>query len=329
MSAEVRWRSKTREVAAHPLFAEAPTRAALDAPESPVSAPNAVYFGIGLCTRHRMAVGLPLDVLGMLLPAERLRAAVGAERLVVLVADAHARANGFDAAEVERRAQAVSRALLRVKVALGLERLCLLRASALQVEPGYQAELRAIRAAAQGSGNEYMYRQTADVAFLDRELGGLLKLGWTVDVDGTAGGRRDEVAFDALVAPWSGRSPAFAYVRCGRALDDRRPKVAPYVGVDRTRRLYLDPSEPVARKLARAQQIASRRNAAAVHEHLSLVADAWGAPGEGLAARLETILRALYPGRGPQAEPLRLDDVRPAARGGLAVADGAAARSTP
>lgn len=316
MSAEAWQRSLTRAIAAEPLFAETPTQAAMEV--APRTAPRAVYFGIGLCTRHRMAAGLPLDVLGMLLPAERLREALAAEHLVVLIADAHARANGFDPAEVRHRADAVSRTLLRIKAARGLDHLRIVRASKLQAEPGYQAVLGRIREAAGAQGNEYMYRQTADVAFLDEELGGILKLGWTVDVDGTEGGYRDEVAFDRQVAPWSGCRPHFAYVRCGRALDDRRPKVSPYVGVDRSRRIYLDPHERVEDKIARFPHIASRRNVAAVTEHLARVAEAWGAQGESLADRLQDILRRVYPGRSVRAPRGRLDSVS-AVRGGLAV----------
>ena len=173
----------------------------------------------------------------------------------------------------------------------------ILRASALHREAGYRAALARIRAQAAGQGNEYMYRQTADVAFLDEALGGILKLGWTVDPAGVAGGYRDEVAFDRHVAPWSGRNPCFAYVACGRAFDDRRPKVSPYVGVERARRIYLDPRESIGAKLARASQLASKRNIAAARRHLSLIADAWGAPEASLDVRLRGILGTLYPSR--------------------------------
>lgn len=299
-----------RVVDAEPLFA----RDATDAGLARLSErPGAVYMGIGLCTRHRMAEGLPLDVLGMLLPAERLRAAVGAEHLVVLIADAHARASGFPAEAVARRAAAVERALLRVRLARGLDRLVLIRASALHAEPGYQSALGRVERRAGDEGNTYMHRQTADVAYLDEALGGILKLGWTVDVDGTSGGYRDEVAFDRLVAQWSGRQPAFAYVRCGRALDDRRPKVSPYVGVDRRRRIYLHPGESVRDKLTQGPHIASRRNVAAVRSHLELLAGAWGATEGPVEQRVDEVLAALYPGRGPVRVARPRFESRPAA----------------
>lgn len=299
-------------LADEPLFAsKAPHR--LDGGQN---RPRAVYMGVGLCTRHRMAAGLPIDILGMLLPADALRRAVGAEHLVVLVADAHAASNGFPASEVEHRARAVTTALNRIKLARELDHLRVVRASFLQAEAGYQAVLARIRARAGEEGNEYMYRQTADVAFLDQALGGILKLGWTVG----AGGYRDEVAFDGQVAPWSGHHPGFAYVRCARAFDDRRPKVSPYVGVERGRRLYLDPAESIDRKLARAGQLASARNVAAAREHLDLVAQAWGATGAHLDARLNGILANLYPGRTVPAVPLRPPSRVPSSARGLAVA---------
>ncbi len=282
-----------RVIAAEPLFAAAATEAGLAAGGR---RPRAVYLGVGLCTRHRLSAGLPLDVLGLLLPAERLRAAVGAEQLVVLIADAHARANGFVAEQVEARARSAALCLRRVRAALGLERLVLVTASRLAAEPGYVAALNRIRSAAPNE-DPYVARQTADVAFLDEALGGLLKVGWTVDPDGTGGGYRDEVAFDQKVGPYSGRSPRFAYVRPGRAFDDRRPKVSPYVGVDRSRRVYLDACETVRAKLARAPQLASKRNVAAVREHLGRVADAAGVAPGPLERRLELLLSFFHPGR--------------------------------
>ena len=244
------WSSAARRVvASEPLFAAEASEAGLEGLSEP---PAAVYMGIGLCTRHRMAVGLPIDVLGMLLPAERLRAAVGAERLVVLVADAHAASTGFPDDEVEARAVAVEGLLARVREVRELDRLEIIRASTLHVTEGFRAVLDRITERAGDEGNVYMHRQTADVVYLHEQLGGLLKLGWTVDVNGSSGGYRDEVAFDRLVEPWSGARPGFAYVRCGRALDDRRPKVSPYVGVDPGRRIYLSETERVAAKLRRA-----------------------------------------------------------------------------
>lgn len=316
MSSDSWRRAAARAVAAEPLFAGACTERGLDAPGR---RPRAVYLGIGLCTRHRMAVGLPVDVLGMVLPAERLRSAIGAERLIVLVADAHALSNGFAPAVVEARAKAVARALLRLRAKLGLHALVLVRASALHREAGYLETLARIRSVAAGEGNEYVYRQTADVAFLEEALGGILKLGWTVGGQGGAGGYRDEVAFDRLVSPWSGRHPRFAYVVCGRALDDRRPKVSPYVGVDRGRRIYLDPREAVGAKLARARQLASKRNAAAFREHLGRIADAFGAEGASLEARLQAILRGLYPGMRTAPVPRPQSDSRGSIAGDLAL----------
>lgn len=314
---EVDWRVRAQAVSADPLFAGAATAKGL---EGGKDAPRAVYMGIGLCTRHRLAVGLPMDVLGMLLPAERLRVALGAEHLVVLIADAHAMSNGFSLSEVAHRASSVARALLRIRSVLGWQHLRLLRASRLQEEVGYQATLERIRSLAgaeqPGVGNEYMFRQTADVAYLHEALGGLLKLGWTVDVDGEAGGYRDEVAFDRLVAPWSGAHPSFAYVRCGRALDDRRPKVSPYVGVERARRLYLDPQEGVDAKLARARQLASARNVSATREHLGRIAEAWGVRSGPLELRLKIMLRELFPSRRIAS----LTRSSSHTRGGLAVA---------
>lgn len=294
-------------ISSNELFVPQLTRYGL---EYSSQAPRAVYMGIGLCTRDQMTTGLPIDVLGMLIPAEKLRAAIGAEHLVVLIADSHALSNGFPASKVAQAAQTINRVLLRIRAQRKLHHLRIVRASELQKEAGYQSILEVVRNRAQNKGNEYIYRQTTDVAFLDQELGGLLKLGWTVDVKGASGGGYgDEVSFDRAVELLTEQRPCFAYVRCGRALDDRRPKVSPYIGTDRGRRIVIDRHESVADKLLRARHLASSRNTSAFREHLNYIANAWGAKGDNLETRVSRVLDELFPsrwsdGRRPQARPI-------------------------
>src|SRR5690606_33657637 len=85
---------------------------------------------IGISSPRALTRGVPFDVLGMLLPAERLRCAAGAEHVVALIADRHALSNGFSASKVARRAREIESTLRAIGRALRMP-LKLVRASEL------------------------------------------------------------------------------------------------------------------------------------------------------------------------------------------------------
>ncbi|ACY16683.1 hypothetical protein [Haliangium ochraceum] len=214
--------------------------------------PNAVFLGLGLCTRTQLSQALPLDVLGMLLPAERVRQAAGASRLVVLVADEHAQDNGFAAAEVEHRARETVAALTRMRAACGLERMTILRASEFHHGERYRAVRRQVAARLPERAHGYVERQIADVVYLDRVYGGILKVGW-VRAGVHRGPRRDELGFDRMVRACFGDDIGFVYCKAGRVLADHARKAPPYIAVEPSLRVCLDPDEDPARKLATAE----------------------------------------------------------------------------
>jgi len=295
---DTRWRERLeRTIVQEPLVFTRPSLAAL-AERDPAAAPTAVMLGIGLCTPDTLTLAMPYDLLGLILPAERVRRAVGASTIVALVADTHARTTGFDDRAVEHRARAAVSALLRVRARFGLDSLCVVRASRLHATTRYREWLRTARARGGPHASPYLVRQVADVACLDERLGSIVKLGWMVGAkrDDAVG---DEAAFDRWVEPWSRRRPVFTYVRAGRTLDPERPKAPPYVEVEPPLRITLGPDERVAEKLARAPESDPLHGVA---NHLRAIARTYTrtvGPLDGpIAERTQSILDRLYrPGR--------------------------------
>jgi hypothetical protein len=289
-----RWRDALEKcVEQEPLLLTGPSRAAL-AEANPPSAPGAIMFGVGLCTPDALSATVPFDLLGLVLPAELLRRAVGASTVVALVADVHAETSGFDAAAVDRRARAVTAALLRMRRRLGLDALTVVRASRLHAALDYRQHLRTARARAGAEPADYLVHQVADVACLDARLGGLLKLGWMVGKD-RAQAIGDEAAFDRWVRPWTRREPLFAYARAGRTLDPLRPKATPYVELEAAARVNLAATEDVARKLASASDLGAVNG---VKNHLRAIAHTYArvvGPLRGpVVPRAQRILDRLY-----------------------------------
>lgn len=248
--------------------------------------PRAVFVGVGLCTRTQLSQALPLDLLGMLLPAERIRRAAGASTLVVLVADEHAFTNAFEPLRVERCVQATMAGLARLRRACGLDHMTVVRASAFHQGERYRAVLAEARRRIPERAHAYVERQIADVEYLDRVYGGILKVGW-VREGAHRGVRRDEVAFDRLARACFGSHVGFVYCKPGRALADGARKAPPYISVEPRRRICLDPGEDPGRKLAEARAFASEETINGVRRHLRRLVYAYDKHVDGLSGRLE------------------------------------------
>lgn len=281
----------------HPLLETKPSLEALAAAR-PASPRRAVFVGVGMCSRRGLSVSLPVDVLGLLAPAEEVRRALSAERLVVLVADAHAVTAGFPARRVSRRAQEVVATLRRAGAALRLEHLEIWRASTLHAQASWRTALSFVRRRAPVSASPYFLQQSADVESMHRRFGGVVKVGWTL------GGRRgepqarDEEAFDRFYRAHVGDHVGFLYAKAGRVLDDHRRKAPPYVATDEQRRVCLAPDEDVAAKLARARASQTTATVEGARRYYRALCASFSRLTEPLAGpvehRLQTLIRRVF-----------------------------------
>lgn len=251
--------------------------------------PRVITLGIGLSTQRTLSRGLPFDVLGMLLPAEQLRRAVGAERVVVLVADRHAVSNGFAPAHVEHcRAQVVA-LLARVRQALRLK-LDIVSAEVMHRDPVYRAVHAEVCRRAGTGEHPYVTLEAADTEYLRRLHGSIVKLGWSLGRSPMPGSVLDERMFDARFREWVGRPVGFVYARAGRTLDPARLHAPPYVVVDPARRLLLAPDEDIEGKLRAFSDGAPTHVRRAVTRHLQRIAAAYGRVVQPLRGPLESRL---------------------------------------
>lgn len=257
---------------------------------------NTVFAGIGLVSGSHVSCALPLDVMGLLLSAEQARRTLGAERLIVLVADSHGRCNGAPRELLDRRsAQYVSR-LRGIAHVCGFSRMQVALASDWDRDPAYRRTFEAVQRSVPSDIDPYVLREVADIAHVEREHGGVVKVGWALQRS-REHVRRDERAFDETFERWVGGRACFVYAKPGRALDDRRQKVSPYVVADAQRRILIDPSENVAEKLARARDDVSRSTYRGVCNHLKAVTRSYC-----------TLVRPLDGGLPERAQAL-IDDV--------------------
>ncbi len=282
------WRQALNEVALQePLIRTRLSLAALEQACACTATPGAVFIGLGLCSPDQLSQGLPLDIIGLLLPAERIRRAVGASALVVLVADSHALLNRFDRREVARSTEEVCAALDRARWALGLDALRVTRATSLHAAPAYREALKRVERVAPDGAGAYFTREAADIAHLQRELGGIVKVGWSIS--GAPGPSHviDELAFDRSFCTWTGEPLCAVYCKAGRALDDQRPKASPYITLRPERRICLRVGEDVAGKLALGAQVASGETVRGVRNHLKAMTRSYAQLVEPLEGPLE------------------------------------------
>lgn len=272
----------------------------------PARPPRAVYVGVGLCTRDQISRGVPVDLLGVLLPAEAIRRAARARDLVVVIADRHAETNGFAPERIEERTRAVEAVLERARRHGGLERLVVLRATAFHQHPRYRSALAQVRGRLGAEIHDYVVRQLADALYLDRHYGALLKVGWVLR-GASAAGRRDEVAFDRGLSAVGGGHIDTIYCKPGRSLADEAPRMPPYLVRRPEARIVLDRHDDPASKLARADRRAARDRTArhtvdGFRRHLRAVLYTYGRIVEPLPrGPLEKRMGALLGRLGPAA----------------------------
>jgi hypothetical protein len=202
-------RRRLRHVARqHPLLETHPSIAAVDA--APDLPPRAVFAGVGLVSGDSVSEAVPVDLLGLVLGAEDVRRATGANELVVLVADAHALEQGAPAAEVEARAVQYEHVLQRIGDRCGFEQMRVVRASRLAREPAYARTLERVRESTPDDADPYVERELADIAHFVKEHGSLVKVGWALE-PAREGAHRDERAFDECYRRWVGCGAWFMY----------------------------------------------------------------------------------------------------------------------
>jgi hypothetical protein len=199
---------------------------------------GSIYYGTGLTTPNAISVGLPFDVLGMMLTAEKLRKAGEFDKVYHHIADTHAKTNEWiDDEQVDIVAEEAISTLERIKQNLGLDAFEFVRSSSFDTSEEYQALIDTFDSSGE---HEYVRREMADMEWYRSHEDVRLKLGWIIQSSETDMGF-DERRFDREYLKFHPGQMSFVYTKPGRTFDTSRPKVSPYISVDGERRLVLRP----------------------------------------------------------------------------------------
>lgn len=210
---------------------------------------GSIYYGTGLTTPRAMGVGLPFDVLGMILTAEQLRRAGQFEGIYHHIADTHAKTNDWiDPNEVDQRAASVRSTLDKVAANLELPDFHVVLSSEFDSRPEYLGILASFE---ESPEHEYVKREMADMEWYKQQHGVALKLGWIIQAKETGLGF-DERLFDREYLRLRGPELSFVYAKAGRTFDKSRPKASPYIQIAGERRLVIDPVEDAKLKIDEA-----------------------------------------------------------------------------
>ncbi len=215
---------------------------------------GSLYYGTGLTTPNAISVGLPFDVLGMVLTAEKLRRAGEFDNIYHHIADTHAKTNEWISPEaVDKRAAQVVATLESVKHNLELDNFFPVLSSSFDSEPEY---LNLVTSFDSSKEHEYVRREMADMEWYRTKYGVKLKLGWVIQASETDMGF-DERRFDREYARFKGDALSFVYTKPGRTYDPSRPKASPYIKIQDETRLLLNPNENVTEILENAVEKAN------------------------------------------------------------------------
>ncbi|MBI4177722.1 MAG: hypothetical protein HY516_05160 [Candidatus Aenigmarchaeota archaeon] len=194
------------------------------------------YFGIGLSNRHGLTSELPFDVMVLVLGAEFVRRRLQMETVTTLIADEHAKTNGFSRSDIDAIAKTRREFLSRSLDRLGFENWDICLASEIAQDP-YHKELLSVPIMA----NSYERMQLADME-LFRSKGKSVKIGWKHD-----GMEFDERHFDEMYKSSFGNGTTFVYTPAGRSLDGT--PLPPYLHVPNKPRLIMSKTENIHEKV--------------------------------------------------------------------------------
>ncbi len=234
-------------VANEPLIEAVPSLNGLNL-EILESKPNGgIYYGTGLTTPRAMGVGLPFDVLGMILVAEKLKRTTGLKSVYHHIADTHAKTNEWiDPDQVDKRAKVVKEVLERVAQNLGLGGFHVVLSSEFDKSSEYQELVNFFNS--KSEEHEYVRREMADMEWYRQRHDVTMKMGWIIQASETIMGF-DERLFDREYVRINGKQLSFLYTKPGRTFDKPRPKASPYIQIKDESRLLLESGENVARKI--------------------------------------------------------------------------------
>jgi hypothetical protein len=228
-----------------------------------------VFIGIGLSTPNELSEGLPFDVLGMILPAEKLRRDLNLSGVVIQIADSHAISNNpSKKEEVENLADETVRILSKVTSNLGLDSFIIKKAS--ELEPKNVSNLFKSKLCSHPKNkNEYISKEVSDIEFFRQRFNCGIKFSWIIP--GVENKGNDERLFDDIFTDIAGHKVNFLHLKPGQSFDKHRWRVPPYIHFKDQNRILLKQDEELFKKFSMAENLWGDKALGGARNHLKRI----------------------------------------------------------
>lgn len=226
-----------------------------------------IFFGIGLVTQKQISVATPFDILSMFFTAEQLRKFVHGKKIIVFIADQHARTNENISQDIiAKRASETIQLFKKIIHNFNLQHVSIIQTTHLNEVQ----EIRKIFASLPNFDNDYVKHEVADVCWLQKFHNVGIKLGWSMSSTLIIGGH-DERFFDHTIQQFC-PNVLFLHLAPGRTFDDKRTRVSPYISIEGENRLVFQNNLCVQDALHQFKKECSPETFKATLRHLSQIA---------------------------------------------------------
>lgn len=248
-----------------PLIEAGVSRAFIHWPSLQHSEDKTLFFGVGLCTAKQPAVAVPFDILSFFFVAERLKRFFKLSKVLVLIADVHAKTNAFMTPEIVTKTRRnVSTTLQKIVHNFSLPNFEIVSASEVHQLESFQSVLEHLPPIT----NQYLRQELADIIWFTKHEHLGIKLGWAIDNSLEPSGH-DERFFDAQLRAIQDIPISFIFTGAGRTFDPNKPKASPYISATGDHRLLIQPHEDVASTFLEAEGSFGSASCNGVRGHLA------------------------------------------------------------
>lgn len=225
-----------------------------------ITCESSIFAGIGLCTDQKITAGVPFDVLGIILTAEKLRRKLDMQRIILQIADTHAQSNNLlPTTEIENVARSTKLSIQRILNALELVHVKLFLSS--QINKTDFKEVEKIQ-----TQNKYLKSEVQDIEFFRKEFSTAIKLSWIIPGEQNRG--HDERFFDQKHQEVFSTPMNFIHLQPGFTFEKKHWRTSPYIHLVHENRILLGRNEDVMERFSLAEKVWEDKALGGARNHL-------------------------------------------------------------
>lgn len=205
---------------------------------------GSIFIGVGLMSTKSISVGVPFDILGMILEAEALRKFLNFETVFILIADEHAKSNNsINNSKIDEVCVNTFNTISKIISNLNLTNFVLVKSSDLFLNNEFKSIVNSLP----NFENEYLKLEIADLIWFTKKNHVKIKIGWTMEDSSKIKGH-DERFFDREIIKFC-PNLSLIHLKPGRTFNKHRQRVSPYLSIVGETRIILQPDENVQNKI--------------------------------------------------------------------------------